>query len=431
MKHQIRFVQDYQQLVDGHAVNVDCYLEPTIFEDELQRIFYTTWVYIGHESEVPEPGDYKQTLVGRQSVLLIRGDDQRVRVLLNRCSHRGATLCQAEYGRARTLGCSYHGWQFACDGTLKGVPYDDAYGPSFDRAEFGLDSPPRVESYRGFVFASFAAEGIPLLDHLGAPARAQIDLFCDLSPTGELEVRAGTNKYGFDANWKLQMENSIDGYHPNFVHRSFFQVSESRISTPSKLFVGDSTGQTRDLGNGHSMLDSRAYLRAHPASAAKLESLAATPWGQTYLADMYARYGEETARDIIVCGGTHMHIFPNLVLLQNQIRTIRPITADRTEVFVQPVMLGGVPAELNLARLRAHESFYGPGGGGVPDDIEIFSRVRAGFESQVNRWVSFARGLHRETGDVDGTTVAHMTDELPQRAMWRRWQEMMTEEQVQ
>lgn len=150
---------DYDGLVEDRRVHADCYVDPAIFEDELERIYHRTWVYIGHESEVPAPGDYKQAWIGRQSVLLIRGEDRELRVLMNRCAHRAATLCQTDRGNARVLRCAYHGWTFGCDGSLRGVPYPDAYGPKLDKSEWSLAAPARVDSYRGFVFASIAAKG--------------------------------------------------------------------------------------------------------------------------------------------------------------------------------------------------------------------------------------------------------------------------------
>ncbi len=420
---------DYDRLVRPHRVHADCYLDSEIFQDELERIFYRGWVYIGHESEVLDPGDWKQAWIGRQSVLLIRGDDRRVRVLMNRCAHRAATLCQSEQGSGRVLRCAYHGWTYACDGQLKAIPYADGYGPDLDKSDWNLASPPRVERYRGFVFASVSAEGISLAEHLGAPVREQLDLFCDLSPKGEIVGQSGTNKYGYDANWKLQMENSIDGYHPNFAHQAFFQGLQQRTGARiAQVFEGGSLGRSRDLGGGHSMLDYRAHNLEDDGLRRRLERLKATPWGKRYWEDMVASHGERRAEELLLIGGTHMHVFPNLVVLQNQIRTIRPIHVDRTEVRLSPMLLAGAPDELNVARLRNHEGFYGPAGGGVPDDIEMFMRVRGGLESTVNPWLRFERGLHREKVDTDGTRYGQVTDEVPQRAMWRHWKRLMTGE---
>lgn len=409
------------------SVHASLYIDPAVFELEMERIFDRCWVYVAHESEIPEPGGFKLAWIGRKSVIVARGEDRIVRVLMNRCAHRGATVCQVERGTAATFRCAYHGWSFRTDGSLAAAPYADGYGPSFRREDWSLAAAPRVASYRGFVFASLAASGPSLDEHLGAPVREQLDYFCDLSPEGEIVARSGTNKYGYDANWKLQLENSVDGYHPNFTHQAFFDSFGTRMNVPNDLFKGNSLGQNRDLGNGHALLDFRAYNRASADVAKRIEDLRRIPWGEGYWDALVKRLGKERALDVLTTHGTHMSIFPNLVVLQNQIRVIRPVTVDRTEVLLNPVLLAGAPDELNTRRLRLHEMFYGPGGGGVPDDIEMFRRIHIGLDS-IDPWIRFWRGRHRERRDADGTIYGQMSDEVAQRAIWRRWRDMVVEE---
>lgn len=419
---------DYDALVKDDCVHADCYLDPDIFAAEIERIFSQGWVYVGHESEVPEPDDFRLSWIGRQPVILVRDAEGTVRVLLNRCTHRAATVCQIERGSTRLFRCGYHGWAFSTSGALVAVPFEDGYGPDFCKEALGLRQPPRLASYRGFVFASLAPSGISLDAHLGSAAKAQIDLFCDQSPAGELVLRAGTNKLAYNANWKLQMENSIDGYHPNFTHGGYLTNVARQTGHKVDVFEGGSIGRSRALGHGHAMLDYRPYNAIHPATRARLERLKSTPWGRRYYDDLVARHGRERAEEVLIAGGTHMNIFPNLVILQNQVRTIRPVHVDRTEVYMSPALLKGVPDGLNTMRLRAHESFYGPGGGGIHDDIEMFERVRLGLEATLDPWLRFWRGRHREQRDNDGTLFAQMTDEVPQRAMWQHWKALMQSE---
>src|SRR5882724_11717374 len=302
------------------SVHASLYLDPEVFELELERIFHRGWVYVAHESEVPDPGCFRLSTIGRASVIVVRGDDHAVRVLMNRCAHRSATVCQLERGVATTFRCAYHGWSFHRDGALAAVPYVDGYGPDFRREDWRLAPAPRVASYRGFVFASLSPDGPSLDDHLGAPVREQLDYFCDLSPEGEVVARSGTNKYGYDGNWKLQLENSVDGYHPNFAHQAFFDSFGQRMGVPLDVFRGNSTGRNRDLGNGHSMLDFRGYNRQSGATRERIEKMRQTPWGARYWEALSTRLGSDRALDVLTVGGTHMSVFPNLVVLQNQIR---------------------------------------------------------------------------------------------------------------
>ena len=214
---------DYDALVSEDRVHGRVYLDPNIFEDEIAKIFHRGWVYVGHSGEIPEPGDYRLRKIGRAPVIMVRDDRGEMRLLLNRCRHRAATVCQIEQGNAKFFRCAYHGWTYRNNGELSAVTYQDGYGGSLRKEELGLTNVPRMGTYRGFVFGSLAPDGISLDEHLGA-AKDQIDLFVDLSPQGELDVRAGVNKYSYTGNWKLQVENAIDGYHPNLVHQSTFEI---------------------------------------------------------------------------------------------------------------------------------------------------------------------------------------------------------------
>ena len=142
------------------SVHSSLYLDAEVFDREMERIFQKGWVYVAHESQVPEPGDYRLSTIGRHSVIIVRGDDRVVRVLMNRCAHRAATVCQLERGNTATFRCAYHGWSYRTDGTLAAVPYADGYGADFRREDWSLDTAPRIASYRGFLFASLAPAGI-------------------------------------------------------------------------------------------------------------------------------------------------------------------------------------------------------------------------------------------------------------------------------
>lgn len=415
----------YKDLVRADAVHGSVYLSADVFKAELDRIYCRGWVYIGHDSEVPEIGDFKRKTLGMQPVILCRDGDRNVQVLFNRCRHRAASVCQLDEGNAKQFRCEYHGWTYGLDGELKNVPYADAYS-DLDKSALGLSKPPQVQSYRGFVFASLCPESQSLTDHLGGPAMDQIDLFCDLSPGGEIEVQAGAALLAYKGNWKLQMENSIDGYHPNFTHQSFFQSITRQTGVRVDIFDGNAPTESRALGRGHTHLDYRPVNLAPQEKEKRIAALKGAAWGRKYLADMVASYGQARAEEVIASGGTHMNVFPNLVVLGQQVRTIRPLAPERTEVELAFARLKGVPEELNAMRLRQYEQFYSPQGGGIHDDIEMFNRVGEGLHCSLDPWLIFQRGLNRERVMEDGTVVGQVTDEVPQRAMWRHWLEVMS-----
>jgi len=416
---------DYEALVKADRVHGSVYTDPHIFAEEMEKVFYRGWVYVGHASEVPEPGDFRLKKIGQQSVIMVRGEDGQVRLLMNRCRHRANTVCQTERGSAKVFRCAYHGWTYRNNGDLLAVTYPDGYDTSFRKEDYGLSPVPRTDVYRGFIFGSLSPAGVTLAEHLGQPVKEQLDLFVDLSPEGELDVTTGVHKYGYQANWKFQVENAMDGYHPNFVHQAFLSVVQKRTGMKLDLFSGHSTGLTRDLGNGHVMLDSREYNRANRGRLGTI--LPTTPGGQTYLEALGQRYGKERAEELLTAGGTHLLVFPNLILIGVQLRVVQPVGVAETHVFLYPTLLKGVAPEMNVARLRGHEAFYGPAGKGAVDDLEMFERNQVGLSAQVDPWLLLARGRQRERRDGDGTLVGQMTDEVTQRGIWRQWKKMLSQ----
>src|SRR5487761_1425213 len=145
---------DYDALVKSDRVHSSVYTDPAIFEDELDKIFHRGWVYVGHANEIPNRGDFRLKRIGKYPVIMVRGDDGDVRLLLNRCRHRGATVCQTEAGNAPVFRCAYHGWTYRNNGALTGVTYPDGYGDSLHKEDLGLTRVPRLGNYRGFIFGS-------------------------------------------------------------------------------------------------------------------------------------------------------------------------------------------------------------------------------------------------------------------------------------
>jgi phenylpropionate dioxygenase-like ring-hydroxylating dioxygenase large terminal subunit len=171
-------------------VHRSVFTEPQIMALEQRRVFEQCWLYAGHTSEIPQPGDFRARRVAGRPAILVRGSDGVVRVLLNTCTHRGAQVCRESCGNAKTFQCFYHAWTFDNQGRLIGVPGDDAYSAAFDREELGLASPPRVEIYRDFIFISFNPDVESLVDYL-AGAKEYLDLVCDQSEAG-MEIVTGT-----------------------------------------------------------------------------------------------------------------------------------------------------------------------------------------------------------------------------------------------
>src|SRR3989475_12794920 len=206
-----------ESLVRGDAVHRAAYIDPATFALEEERIFRRAWLYVAHESEVPRAGDYVLTRLGPEEVILVRRDDGALSLLHNRCAHRGARIVSEPSGNLRQLRCPYHSWTYRLDGSLLGVPLAEGYAE--DARLPGLAPVPRVESYRGFVFASHSAQGQGLAEFLGGLASA-FDNLLDRAPAGTVTRFGGALRLEYRGNWKMFMENAVDLVHPNFVHRS-------------------------------------------------------------------------------------------------------------------------------------------------------------------------------------------------------------------
>jgi phenylpropionate dioxygenase-like ring-hydroxylating dioxygenase large terminal subunit len=405
----------FDRLIKRDKVHGSLYTDAAIFTEELRKIWYRSWVFVGHETEVPQPGDYVRKRLGLQDIIMTRDRDGILHLLLNRCAHRGNQVCNDAKGNASAFRCPYHGWTYRNDGELVGFPFFKGYGQR--KLDLALGRVPRVDSYHGFVFASFASEGPSLLEHLGAAA-GEIDRLVRLSPAGRVELTAGWLQHQTRANWKLLVENETDGYHPQFVHGSIFGVTGSPIG---QLYSDASTAVTRDLGNGHSENDLRPEFR----KAAEPMRWFGTTESRVpdYAAAMRAKYGGEAER-ILIEGAPHVMVFPNLFIAEIQVFNLQPVAVGECVQYSTAVQLAGA-AELNRRMVSQCVGSVGPAGMLLADDTEMYERNQVGLGSLEPEWLDVRRGLNREAVDDNGHTVGGATDETGMRGFWRQYKSLM------
>lgn len=411
---------NYEQLIQPTRVHSSLYTSPEVFADELEQIWYKTWVFVGHTSEIPEANDYARKKLGPQDVIMTRDKDGEVNLLLNRCSHRGNLVCDDSQGNSSSFRCPYHGWTFSNKGAMLGYPYKQGYGGK-NKLNLGLGKVPRVGVYRGFVFGSFAEEGPTLLEHLGGAA-GELDRLARISPEGEVELTAGWLKHDTQANWKLLNENETDGYHPQFVHGSIFSVTGSPIGA---LYSEQSTAVSRAFGNGHAENDLKPEFRKFDEPMRWFGTTEDRLPG--YVSRMNEAYGNETAREIMVDGSPHMMIFPNLFIAEIQLFNIQPTSENHCVQYSTAIQFKGAP-DLNKRMVSQALASIGPSGMLLADDTEMYERNQAGLNQRDPEWVDISRGKHRETHDEDGYTISNNTDETPNRAFWSNYLEIMTAE---
>lgn len=187
------------------------YRDPAIFEKERDHVFAHSWLFIAHESQMPEPGDYVAATAASFPVIVVRGEDGNIRAFHNVCRHRAGPLAEDGNGHCeRQLVCRYHGWRYALDGRLANAR---DFGPAkdFDPREYGLH-PVACESWRGFVFVKPALESAPL-EHAIAPLAARAK---DMPIEDFRFVRQ--SRHEIRCNWKTYVENYLEGYHIPLVH---------------------------------------------------------------------------------------------------------------------------------------------------------------------------------------------------------------------
>jgi phenylpropionate dioxygenase-like ring-hydroxylating dioxygenase large terminal subunit len=408
-------------LVERDRVHGSVYTSQEMFDAEMDRIFGNGWVFVAHDSEIPEAGDYVTRRMGRQPIIVSRVRDGSVSVLSNRCAHRGNRVCDVERGSTSSFRCPYHGWTYAADGRLVAVPMKQGYGDRFDavREELGLTAAPRVDSYGGFVFASFSPTGVSLREHLGK-ATAAFDRLLQLSPTGKLDLTAGWMKHHQRCNWKMVMENNVDGYHALFTHQSVYDaVRPAKVShQPSRVDV-----LVRDIGNGHAEID---YSEEYTKLDEEFVWFGRTPRAQLtkYVQSMEAIYGAEKTHRSFVIGPPHTLIFPNLFLAEMNVMVVEPVGPAETIASTTPAFLKGAP-ELNRKMLRRTEGAMGPAGFLIADDGEIGRRNQLGLEARQPEWVHLSRGLESDVQDQTGVLNRDKSAETPQRGFWHHWAQVM------
>ena len=417
----------YDELVQERRVHRTIYVEPAIFAEEMTKIFGGTWVYLAHESQIPNPNDFVTTRLGLRPLIITRDANGELHALINRCAHRASTVCEQEFGNAKRFMCSYHGWTYANDGRLVNVPFDEGYGDELDRETHHLGELPRLETFRGFIFGTLNADAPTLSEYLGEPARDRIAEWVDRSPLGEIVVRANPHRMSYGGNWKLAWDNAGDGLHPTFVHRSFIEMSQKRYGGGRVLSgFGQDPDRTpmygEDLGHGHVFVDQRPSMTRGFWPAQR-----PIPGAEHYETQLREREGDAEADaylEVAPTSGINLSIFPNLLILGNQLQIVEPFAVDRTRLSFWVCAAAGVPEEINRLRMRIAEDFPTMGN---PDDLDIYERCHEGLQIPEMEWVDVSKGLRpgAETVDDRGVITAPVTADTPLRGYLKEWRRLM------
>ena len=383
-----------------YRVRRTMFTDPEIFDFEMKHIFESNWVYVAHESQVPKPNDFLTTKIGRQPIILTRLSSGKLSAVLNTCSHRGAMLTTKKAGNAGLFVCPFHAWGFRNDGKLLGCGDIAAagYGPGFDKNNMNLKSVPRVESYRGCIFASLSDNVQSLPEYLGA-VTTFLDLIVDQDPDGKIEIVPGPQSYTFKGNWKLQAENGVDGYHIGPIHGNYVKTGQNRhalaganarVKPMDVSKFSDFPGGYYAFENGHVVLWNQS---PNP------EIRASWPLNDVYK----QKFGEERAYWMNSCW-RNLFIYPNVFIMDQmstQIRVIQPISVDRTEVKTLCFAPASDTPALRTQRIRQYEDFFNAAGMATPDDLAAFNASQEGFSATNVEWSDISRGAQHLAEGAD------------------------------
>lgn len=422
-------------LVRDDAVHRDVYLDREVFELEMERLWSRTWIYVGHDSQVPNAGDYATTDLAGRPVMMVRGEDGAVRVLMNRCAHKGAKLVSEPSGNVgRFFRCPYHAWAYDLDGGVRAIPLKGGYeGTGFAQsaASGGLSAVRNTVNYRGFVFCRLSESGPDFESYFGA-SLTSIDNLVERSPVGRLEVAGGVLRYDHDCNWKMFVENLNDTMHPMVAH-------ESSAGTAKKLWAGQPADAPKPMaieqfvpfassyeffdGMGVRVFDhGHGYTGVHGSIHSKYSAV------PEYEASMVAAYGAERAHAILGEVRHNTVYYPSLTIKGaiQAIRVVRPIAPDRTIVESWTFRLVGAPEALLRRTMTYSRLINSPMSVVGHDDLHCYRAIQEGLAASGNPWVS----LHRDFDPAElagGDRRVKGTSEVSMRNQFRAWARHMAE----
>jgi phenylpropionate dioxygenase-like ring-hydroxylating dioxygenase large terminal subunit len=417
--------------VQAGRVHRSLYVDSEVFEFEQRRIFGATWIFLAHESEIAEPDSFVVRRLGPRPIIVTRDRDSKIHALINRCTHRGASVCRSAAGKARYFTCGYHGWTFVNDGRCADIPLNDAYGPNFDKSDRDLGRVPYIATYRGFIFGTFnPTKGEqPLTDHLGPAADRMDEWIAHNGGDHTLIQVAGAQRFLVNSNWKCIYDNAGDGYHPEYSHQSLLRMTQERHGEGKDLdyFAGgiDATPMYSEaLGNGHTFLDQRPCMYEDSA----FERQRPQPGREVIVDSLVGEVGEERAKALLETvpgAGMNLSIFPSLLFIGNQFQVVTPLTVDRTDLSWYATTRSNMSGDINTIRLRTQEDF--PMFGEV-DDNANFESCFDGMGVPEMEWVDISRHLHTGVEKINaaGVVTAPISSDLHMRSYYKEWKRLMS-----
>jgi phenylpropionate dioxygenase-like ring-hydroxylating dioxygenase large terminal subunit len=409
-------------------------MDPQLYQLELERLFSRVWTFVGHESEIPKPGDYRLRYIGEDPFIFVRSQDGRVRLLFNACRHRGTQICYAEAGQATKFQCPYHGWTYRNTGALVSAPaIKDALG-GLDLTAWGLLEAPHLEAYHGFYFASLDPDAPSLAEYMG-DAAYYLDTFFGLFD--DLEVLGPPQRYRWPVNWKAGFDGFGDDYHLITLHRSFFDIGLIGVP-PSAIKLG------------HHLITGGGHVTT--LSIAPSEETAF--WGfppeirDRYTNENHDDLQQDLARRARLLGGTIFPNFSHLILplrgspdreptTTAEVRLWQPRGPREMEVWMWVLVPRSASQEFREKSQQAVIHTFSSSGMGEQDDgvppmgINRTGTSVFGRNMKLNYQAGFRVGTADPLSDWPGPglATAHRYEENSLRYWFRQWRNFLIEEE--
>jgi phenylpropionate dioxygenase-like ring-hydroxylating dioxygenase large terminal subunit len=421
-------------LVEEDRVHRDVYLSEALFALERERFFADTWSFLGHASQVPNPGDYLTQEIAGRPLVLVRQPDGGLRVLYNRCAHKGTPLVtEASGNTGRYFRCPYHAWTYRLDGAPMGVPLKSGYeGTRLAECESGrgMTALRHVAVHRDFVFVRLGDQGPGFDEYFGA-ALGAIDNMVDRSPEGRLEVAGGVLRSVIRCNWKIYLENINDTVHPMSTHQSAVDAAHALFKDhPADAAKPMAMEQILPFGSGYDFFDrmgGRVYPNGHSVLGTRFSIHSGYAQLPEYEAALRSTLGAERAAEVLERSPQNCVLYPSLAVKGSPqgIRVIRPLAVDRTLIEAWSLRAVGAP-ELLFERTQTYNRLvFSPMSIVAHDDVHLFESIQRGLAADGNPWISLHRGFDRaELGQP--TLDTNGTNELLMRNQFRAWARYMT-----
>ncbi|MCL6547766.1 MAG: aromatic ring-hydroxylating dioxygenase subunit alpha [Alicyclobacillus sp.] len=394
---------------------------PAVHALEMEHIFLKTWLFLGHQSELPRPGDYVTRELGGHSVIVQRGQDGTIRTFLNMCRHRGMRICRADRGCQSTFTCPYHGFTYDDHGRLIGVPYQkDAYVNGLDKSGMGLIEA-RTELYGSLIFATWNDEAPALEEFLG-DMRWYLDLVANRA---DMEVIGPPQRWFVNATWKLAADNFVhDSYHTMFTHASIAKLGMVPSADYSKY------GYQIDCGRGHGLnLGTPSPEFIFPETLREEYRAHLSPSQFGVLEQMKNMIGNVFPNLSFLISSTK---FKGQVISNTTLRLWQPKGPGRMEIWAWMLVEKNAPEEWKRLSRQVSVLTFSPSGIFEQDDTENFVDItaNAGGPLAVQKDISFVyvSGMGREpVTDFPGPGKAYSGkfSEITARSFYRAWLDMM------